>query len=227
MVDRLLLSSPCATLGHHQDLEQESQRRVREVETLEQQLSKAAMDTCLDKWICKDRSRGTWHFWSLKPRSPRDVYNILHLYIYAVMVHCDSMHLGILRLYLEWLGHLATYGRAFPKSWQIIQKHGESRKNMEIQGQWWKWRVLRCILHVSTLRIRTKSGSAAQRRSRNFNLGSPKRPQRLGSTSTAAWSGQVFDIIWWYLSWTLDITWLRTISCPRVPEEEGLRDAFI
>ena len=87
------------------------------------------MDTCLDKWICKDRNHGTWHFWSLKPRSLRDGYNILQLFIYAVMVHCDSMHLGILRLYLEWLGHLATYGRAFPKSWQIIQKHGESRKN--------------------------------------------------------------------------------------------------
>lgn len=50
------------------------------------------------------------------------------------MVHCDSMHLGILRLYLEWLGHLATYGRAFPKSWQIIQKHGESRKKWKYKG---------------------------------------------------------------------------------------------
>ena len=86
---------------------------------------------------------------------------------------------------------------------------------MEIQGQWWEWRVLRCTLHVSTLRIRTKSGSAAQRRSRNFNLGSPKRPQRLGSTSTAAWSGQVFllfdDICPGHLT-SLDS---EQFSCPR------------
>ena len=51
-------------------------------------------------------------------------YNILQLFISVVMVHCDSMHPGILRLYLEWLGHLATYGRAFPKSWQINGNEG-------------------------------------------------------------------------------------------------------
>ena len=88
------------------------------------------MDTCLDKWICKDRNRGTWHFWSLKTRSPRHVYNILqHFTTIYLCGHGALWQLGILRLYLEWLGHLATYGRALPKSWQIIQKHGESRKN--------------------------------------------------------------------------------------------------
>jgi choline-glycine betaine transporter len=35
--------------GIHQDLEQESQRRAREVETLEQQLSKVAADTWPDE----------------------------------------------------------------------------------------------------------------------------------------------------------------------------------
>jgi hypothetical protein len=34
-----------ATSRHHKDLEQESQRRTREVDALEQQLSKAAADT--------------------------------------------------------------------------------------------------------------------------------------------------------------------------------------
>ena len=42
----------------------------------------------------------------------------------------------------------------------------------------------RYTLHA--LRIRTRSGSAAQRKSRNFNLGSPKLPQLLGSTRPAA-----------------------------------------
>ena len=86
---------------------------------------------------------------------------------------------------------------------------------MEIQGQWWEWRVLRCTLHVSTLRIRTKSGSAAQRRSRNFNLGSPKRPQRLGSTSTAAWSGQVFLLFDGICPGHLTSVDSEQFSCPR------------
>ena len=54
--------------------------------------------------------------------------------------------------------------------------------------------VLRSSIYtLHALRIRTRSGSAAQRKSRNFNLGSPKRLQLLGSTwPVAARSGQVF-----------------------------------
>ena len=57
--------------------------------------------------------------------------------------------------------------------------------------------VLRSSIYtLHALRIRTRSGSAAQRKSRNFNLGSPKRLQLLGSTwpvaAVAARSGQVF-----------------------------------
>ena len=208
MVDRLLLSSPFATLWLHQDLEQESQRRVREVETLEQQLSKAAMDTCLDKWICKDRNRGTWHFWSLKPRSLRDVYNILQLFISVVMVHCDSMHLGILRLYLEWLGHLATYGRAFPKSWQINGNEGF------------------CGAPCMSAHLGFGPRAAAQRKGgRGTSISA--LPNGRSGLAARPQPPEVARYFYYLMIFVLDTWHHLTQNNFHVPEEEGLRDAFI
>ena len=50
----LLYPTSFTATSLHQDLEQESQRRTREVETLEQQLSKAAADTWPDETTLSD-----------------------------------------------------------------------------------------------------------------------------------------------------------------------------
>lgn len=155
------------------------------------------------------------------------MFTTFYTYIYAVMVHCDSMHLGILRLYLEWLGHLATYGRAFPKSWQIIQKHGESRKKWKYKGN--DGNEGFCGAPCMSAHLGFGPRAAAQRKGGrgtsisalpNGRSGLAARPP---PPEVARYLILVDGICPGHLT-SLDS---EQFSCPRVPEEEGLRDAFI
>ena len=163
--------------GFRQDLKQESQRRAREVETLEQQLSKAAAATWPDE--TNNFQLQTGHTLIENGMRTHRCGTFITMWRWdSTRSGCTWKDLAILRLAVE--HSRVTEKHQQPKirtgtSCKIKEHHLTSRKQPGVG-------VLRSYLHVSTLRIRTRSAIATQRRSRNFNLGSPKRPRRLGST---------------------------------------------